>query len=101
MPRCDQPLPEAADCLFVQSFEAEENLRIGSDEESHHRRYYRRKETLLSEANGAVRIFPYAITPAEYRRSAHPRAIRSGSVHDVADGLGSGLADFLGDVRLA
>ncbi|MEK6536392.1 MAG: hypothetical protein AABZ63_02765, partial [Actinomycetota bacterium] len=69
-PRCAQPLPEAADCLFVQSFEAEENLRIGSDEESRHRRYYRRKETLLSEANGPVRIFPYAITPAEYRRSA-------------------------------
>lgn len=70
-PRCGQPMPEAASCLFVESFEAEENLRIGSEEESRQRRYYRRKETLFPEMDAPVKIYSYAVTPAEYRRNAN------------------------------
>ncbi|HAA04632.1 MAG TPA: hypothetical protein DCE18_14900, partial [Syntrophobacteraceae bacterium] len=46
-PRCGTTMPAATDCIFVDAFEAEESLRIGSDEESRQRQYFVRKEGLL------------------------------------------------------
>jgi ATP-dependent helicase YprA (DUF1998 family) len=69
-PRCQDSMAEAVDCMFVEAFEAEESDRIGSDEESRSRRFYLRRESLLTDAEGKTRLYPFAITPAEYRRNA-------------------------------
>lgn len=69
-PRCQVSMAEAVDCMFVEAFEAEESDRIGSDEESRSRKFYLRRESLLSNAEGKTRLYPFAITPAEYRRNA-------------------------------
>lgn len=68
--RCGEALPAAIDCVFVEAFEAEEALRIGSDEESRQRQYHVRRERLLSNGGGAVQLFPYPFVPIEYRRLA-------------------------------
>jgi hypothetical protein len=69
-PRCGEALPEAVDCVFVEAFEAEEALRIGSDEESRQRQYHVRREGLLSDGEGSVHLYPYPFAPVEYRRLA-------------------------------
>src|SRR5690606_2904811 len=48
-PRCGHPLGPATDVVFVDAFEAEENLRIASDEESRQRLSFDRRESLLTQ----------------------------------------------------
>ena len=64
-PRCHEPLGQAVDLVFVDAFEAEENLRITSEEESRQRLFFDRREYLL--ANSAVRcqLYPFALHPVE------------------------------------
>ena len=64
-PRCTSELPGAVDAIFVEAFEAEEALRIGSDEESRQRQFHVRRESLLP---GDVRtmMYPYPLAPAEH-----------------------------------
>lgn len=69
-PRCQEALSEAVDCMFVEAFEAEESDRIGADEESRSRRFYLRRESLLTDAEIKTRLYPFSITPGEYRRNA-------------------------------
>ncbi|MEW5807411.1 MAG: DEAD/DEAH box helicase [Acidobacteriota bacterium] len=69
-PRCSADLPAPTDTIEVDSFEAEESLRIGSDEESRQRRYYVRRESLLSSGEEACKLFPYPMAPLEYRKLA-------------------------------
>jgi ATP-dependent helicase YprA (DUF1998 family) len=69
-PRCEAPLPPAVDCVFVDAFEAEESLRIGSDEESRQRQYHVRRESLLASGQSEVSLYPYPFTPVEHRRLA-------------------------------
>jgi hypothetical protein len=68
--RCDSPLPAAVDCVFVEAFEAEEPLRIGSDEESRQRQYHVRRESLLAGGGSAVELYPYVFAPVEHHRLA-------------------------------
>src|SRR5690606_6279627 len=49
-PRCGHPLGAATDVVFVDAFEAEENLRIASDEESRQRLSFDRRESLLTQS---------------------------------------------------
>ena len=64
-PRCDAPLPPVDDIVFVDAFEAEENLKIGSEEESRQRQIHERHEHLLSGSGASWRIYPYPLTPVE------------------------------------
>ena len=64
-PRCDAPLPAVTDVVFVDAFEAEENLKIGSEEESRQRQSHERHENLLSRTGASCRIYPYPLTPVE------------------------------------
>ena len=64
-PRCDTALPAATDIVFVDAFEAEENLKIGSEEESRQRQIHERRENLLSGSGASWRIYPYPLTPVE------------------------------------
>ena len=64
-PRCDTALPAATDVVFVDAFEAEENLKIGSEEESRQRQNHERRENLLSGSGASWRIYPYPFTPVE------------------------------------
>ena len=66
-PRCQQDLGDPVDAVFVDSFEAEESLRIGADEEARERRYHLRRESLLPKQEGPCLLFPYPLTPVEYR----------------------------------
>ncbi len=68
--RCEAPLPPAVDCVFVDAFEAEESLRIGSDEESRQRQYHVRRESLLATDQSNVTLFAYPFTPVELHRLA-------------------------------
>lgn len=68
--RCEAPLPPAVDCVFVDAFEAEESLRIGSDEESRQRQYHVRRESLLASEGSEVSLYPYPFTPVEHHRLA-------------------------------
>ncbi|HWP37890.1 MAG TPA: DEAD/DEAH box helicase [Gemmatimonadales bacterium] len=68
--RCEAPLPAAVDCVFVDAFEAEESLRIGSDEESRQRQYHVRRESLLGSDRASVQLYRYPFTPVEYHRLA-------------------------------
>ncbi len=68
--RCEAPLPPAVDCVFVDAFEAEESLRIGSEEESRQRQYHVRRESLLTGDGSAVELYAYPFTPVEYHRLA-------------------------------
>ncbi len=67
-PRCEGSLSLAKDCVFVNAFEAEESLRIGSDEESRQRIYFQRREHLLADTATECWLFPYSLAPLEYRR---------------------------------
>lgn len=69
-PRCGSVLSEAVEAVFVDAFEAEESLRIGSDEESRQRQYHVRRESLISREDALCRLYPYPFTPVEYRRLA-------------------------------
>jgi hypothetical protein len=67
-PRCNNSMPSATDCIFVDAFEAEESIRIGSDEESRQRQFFMRKERLIGQGQTDCRLFPYPFAPVEYRR---------------------------------
>ena len=64
-PRCGASLPAATDVVFVDAFEAEESLKIGSEEESRQRQNHERHENLLSGSGASWRIYPYPLTPVE------------------------------------
>ena len=64
-PRCREPLPPATDVVFVDAFEAEENLKISSEEESRQRQNHERRENLLSGSGSRCRLYPYPLTPVE------------------------------------
>ena len=64
-PRCENDLPSAVDAIFVEAFEAEEALRIGSDEESRQRQFHVRRESLLPD-NAQTTLYPYPLAPAEH-----------------------------------
>jgi hypothetical protein len=68
--RCEESLPPAVDCVFVDAFEAEESLRIGSDEESRQRQYHVRRESLLASDRSDVSLYAYPFTPVEHHRLA-------------------------------
>lgn len=67
-PRCNNSMPSATDCIFVDAFEAEESIRIGSDEESRQRKFFVRKERLIGQDQSDCQLFPYPFAPVEYRR---------------------------------
>jgi superfamily II DNA/RNA helicase len=69
-PRCREPLPTATPLLFVDAFEAEENLRIGADEESRQRERQLKRETLLVPEDVEARLFEYPLAPALHLRLA-------------------------------
>jgi ATP-dependent helicase YprA (DUF1998 family)/rubrerythrin len=69
-PRCGAGLGEATECVFVDAFEAEESLRIGSDEESRQRQFHVRKESLLPASDRECRLYNYPCTPIEYWKLA-------------------------------
>src|SRR5437016_177056 len=66
--RCGSAMSSAVDCVFVVAFEAEESLRIGSDEESRQRQYHVRRESLLTQVEAECLLYPYPYTPVEYRK---------------------------------
>jgi len=68
--RCGSPLGEAKDCIFVEAFEAEESLRIGSDEESRQRIFFGRREHLIAKHAAECRLHAYPLAPVEHRRLA-------------------------------
>jgi hypothetical protein len=63
--RCGASLAAAAYVVFVDAFEAEENLKIGSEEESRQRQNYERRENVLARSGSRWRLFPYPLTPIE------------------------------------
>jgi ATP-dependent helicase YprA (DUF1998 family) len=67
-PRCEAPLPSAVACVFVDAFEAEESLRIGSEEESRQRQFHDRRESLLDQSGTECQLYPYPFAPVEYRK---------------------------------
>lgn len=69
-PRCSESLPAATDVVFVDAFEAEENLRISSDEESRQKEMQERRESLLAEAAEKCVLYPYSLTPVEHLKLA-------------------------------
>lgn len=64
--RCRQPLTNSVNAVFVSAFEAEENLRIGSEEESRQRRFHLRRESLIVPADASCSLYEYPIAPVEY-----------------------------------
>lgn len=68
--RCGAAMPGPADSVFVDAFEAEESLRIGSDEESRQRQYYVRRESLLWRRDEECLLYEYPYAPIEYRKLA-------------------------------
>jgi hypothetical protein len=68
--RCSSDLPTAVDTIFVDAFEAEESLRIGSEEESRQQQRHLRREFLLSSSDGTCRLYPYPFASLEYRQLA-------------------------------
>lgn len=67
--RCGGAMGTAVDCVFVDAFEAEENTTIDATEESRHRRYFVRKESVLSSGE-ETELYPYPLAPVELRRLA-------------------------------
>jgi len=68
--RCGGTSLRSIDTVFVEAFEAEENLRIGADEESRQRQFHVRREGLLTGNPVECRLYPYGLSPVEYRRLA-------------------------------
>ncbi len=64
-PRCNTALGEAVDVVFVDAFEAEENLRITSEEESRQRLVFDRREYLIAGSALQCRLYPYLLHPVE------------------------------------
>ena len=64
-PRCREPLGQAVDLVFVDAFEAEENLRITSEEESRQRLFFDRREYLLASSAVQCRLYPFVLHPVE------------------------------------
>jgi len=64
-PRCKASLPAAIDVVFVDAFEAQENLKISSEEESRQRQSHERRESLLAHTGAGFRLYPYPLTPVE------------------------------------
>lgn len=64
-PRCNAVLGEAVDVVFVDAFEAEENLRITSEEESRQRLIFDRREYLIAGSELQCRLYPYPLHPVE------------------------------------
>ena len=64
-PRCHAPLEAAVDVVFVDAFEAEENLRITSEEESRQRLAFDRREYLIAGSALEGRLYPYPLHPVE------------------------------------
>lgn len=64
-PHCGASLPPATEVVFVDAFEAEENLRISSEEESRQRQVYERRESLLADSAARCRLYPYPFYPVE------------------------------------
>lgn len=69
-PRCHEPLPASTDVIFVDAFEAEENLRISSDEETRQREMQDRREALIAERAEKSLLYPYPLTPVEHLKLA-------------------------------
>jgi len=65
-PRCQTPLGPAVDVLFVDAFEAEENQRITSEEESRQRAVFDRREYLRASSAAECRVYPYVLHPLEF-----------------------------------
>ena len=64
-PCCSSALGKAVDVVFVDAFEAEENLRITSEEESRQRLTFDRREYLRAGAALKCRLYPYHLHPVE------------------------------------
>jgi hypothetical protein len=64
-PRCGGKLPELVDAVFVDAFEAEESLRIGSAEESRQRQYHVRRENLVVRDEHRTWLYEYPLAPLE------------------------------------
>lgn len=87
-PRCGRPMHGLTDVVFVNSFEAEENLRIGSDEESRERQYFDRRENLISKAADKTAFYDYPFVPLELRPQADILITNWGKL-DGKDGEGA------------
>lgn len=66
--RCGKALPETVETVFVDAFEAEENLRIGADEESRQRQSFDVRTNLLPREGEQASLYSYPYFPVEYRR---------------------------------
>ncbi|HNU82115.1 MAG TPA: DEAD/DEAH box helicase [Thermoanaerobaculia bacterium] len=69
-PRCAAPLPSPTPLLFVDTFEAEENLRIGADEESRQRERQLKRETLRLPPDCEATLHEYPLAPSVHLRLA-------------------------------
>ncbi|MEW6750141.1 MAG: DEAD/DEAH box helicase [Candidatus Latescibacterota bacterium] len=87
-PRCGEPLPGASYVVFVDAFEAEENLRIGSEEESRQRQSHLRREALISGTGDRWQLYPYPLTPVELGQRAQVLVTNWGRL-DGKTGAGS------------
>ncbi len=64
-PQCGEALPAVTDVVFVDAFEAEENLKISSEEETRQRQSHERRESLLAGSGAQMRLYPYPLMPVE------------------------------------
>lgn len=64
-PRCHGSLGPAVDVVFVDAFEAEENLRITSEEESRQRLVFDQRQYLRAGSALQCRLYPYPLHPVE------------------------------------
>lgn len=87
-PRCQVGLPSATDVVFVDSFEAEENLKISSDEEVRQKERQDVRETLISGKAERCILFPYKLTPVEYLKLAEVLITNWGKI-DSKTGTGT------------
>lgn len=82
-PRCNAPLPAATDVVFADAFEAEENIRISSDEEARQREIQDIRETLLTKDAEKSILFPYKLTPAEHLHLAEIMMTNWGRLENI------------------
>jgi very-short-patch-repair endonuclease len=74
------------DLMLAEAFEAEENFRIGGDEEARQRRFFDTRHNLVLGAERAGSLFKYPLTPAEHYRDAEVLITNWGQT----DGSGNG-----------